>query len=134
VTDPDQGKFRKQGWGQDLPSNQPLAEEPGDIPAEFADVVDQRPFHQYLIAVGAVGETDKNKLARAFYETGIEFAHRLGVEPLLATGYVTESAQSPDYLDAAKVWHSLSDQDQARIELWTPRFHSALSLLFGKGR
>lgn len=92
-------------------------------------------FSQYLIAVGATGEPDKDELARAFHDAGMQFAQAVGVEPILAVGYRSETAHPADYMDAAKVWHTHMDQ-RAHWALREdmPKLYAALSILFGTRR
>ena len=92
-------------------------------------------FSQYLIAVGATGEPDKDELARAFHDAGMQFAQAAGVEPILAVGYRSETAHPADYMDAAKVWHThMTDLDHQSLMRALPKFYAALSILFGARR
>jgi hypothetical protein len=101
----------------------PLTEEPGPIPAEPQ-------FHQYIIAIGAVGETPV-PISMILHDLGMKFAQENGLDPLLCVGYVTPSAFRPDYLSAAEIWHSMSKEDREGLKEWGPRLYVALSLLFG---
>jgi hypothetical protein len=95
----------------------------------------QLPFHQYLIAVGALGEKPGDKISRLLHDTGMQFTHQAGLDPILCVGYVSESAHPADYLSAAKVWHThLSELDHESLKNALPKFYVALSLLFGTKR
>ena len=113
---------------------QPLADEPGSSPFDGVSAGNQ-PFAQYLIAVGAMGEPNKDELARAFHDAGMQFAQAVGVEPILAVGYRSETAHPADYMDAAKVWHTYMDERHHNaLREWMPKFYAALSILFGTRR
>lgn len=104
-------------------------------PDYFPDEKDGPQFHQYLLSVGAVGEPPREELPKTFHDLGMQFAQTLGLEPLLAVGYVSEVGHQPDYLAAAKVWHNfMSDLDHDSLKKALPKFYVALSLLFGQRR
>lgn len=108
-----------------------LAEDPGPLPHSLSG--GDAPFHQYLIAVGATGVAPREHLGRVFHDLGMSFAHTMGLQPIMAVGYVSPEAHRPDYLSAAAVWHTqLSKDEHALLAENMPKFYMALELLFGK--
>jgi hypothetical protein len=106
----------------------PLADDPGPVPNPTDD---SQPFHQYLIAVGALGEKPED-IGRILHDVGMEFAHRAGISPLLCVGYVSPVAKQADYLSGAKAWYGMGEGDRAVLHNYFPKLHTALELLFGK--
>lgn len=115
-----------------------LTDEPGAVPdARIPENEDtgyspsDAPFHQYLLAVGAMGKKPVD-LPKQLHDMGMQFAHAAGLEPILAVGYVSEAAHPADYLSAAKVWHNhLSGAEVMVLRERMPKLYTALSLLFG---
>ena len=114
-----------------VPTPPQLAEDPGPLPHSLSG--GDAPFHQYLIAVGATGVVQREQLARVFHDLGMSFAHTMGLEPIMAVGYVSPEAHRPDYLSAATVWHTqLSKDEHVQLAENMPKFYMALELLFGR--
>lgn len=121
--------------GLDDQPTRPLADDPGPVPENVLgqEIGDSAPFKQYLIAVGALGEVEPARIGRLLHDTGMEFAHHAGLDPLLCVGYVSEAAHQADYLSASTVWHThLSAADHERFATELPKLYVALTLLFGQ--
>jgi hypothetical protein len=108
-----------------------LEKDPGPLP--FAPSGDEAPFHQYLIAIGAVGMAQREMLGEVFHDLGMTFAQTMGLDPLLCVGYVSPSQHRPDYLSAANIWHSqMTRAEHEQLRKQNPRFYMSLELLFGR--